>query len=58
MIKRDPNTKAILNTDVKALNKYKQERALYKKIEVLNREVVEIRQVLVRVSERLEQIEN
>lgn len=58
MIKRDPNTKAILNTDVKALNKYKQERALYKKIEVLNKEVVEIRQVLVRVSERLEQIEN
>jgi hypothetical protein len=58
MIKRDPNTKAILNTDVKALNKYKQERALYKRIEVLNKEVVEIRQVLVRVSERLEQIEN
>lgn len=58
MIKRDPNTKAILNTDVKALNKYKQERALYKKIEGLNKEVVEIRQVLVRVSERLEQIEN
>ncbi len=58
MIKRDSQTKAILNTDIQALNKYKQERALYKRIEVLNKEVVEIKQVLVRVSERLENIEN
>ena len=58
MIKRDSQTKAILNTDIQALNKYKQERALYKRIEVLNKEVVEINQVLVTVYERLYNIEN
>ena len=57
MLQRDTQTKAILNTDVQALNKYKQERALHRKVEALSKEIVEIREILIRVCDKLEKIE-
>jgi hypothetical protein len=58
MLQRDPHTKAVINTDAQALNKYKQERALYRKVEVLTKELVVMKETLVRVCEKLEKIEN
>ena len=55
---RDENSNAVLNTDVAALNKYKSERALYRKVESLTKELTLVKATLIRVSERLEQIEN
>lgn len=55
---RDENSRALLNTDVAALNKYKSERALYKKVEILSKELTTVRETLGRVSARLEKIEN
>jgi hypothetical protein len=57
MIRRDSKTRALINNDVQALNKYKQERALYQKVERLSTEVVEIKQLLVTVTQRLDDIE-
>jgi hypothetical protein len=54
---RDESSHAVLNTDVAALNKYKSERALYRKVEVLSKELTMIRETLVRVSSRLEKLE-
>lgn len=55
---RDQNTQAVINTDLAALNKYKQERALYRKVEMLSKELVSVKETLARVCERLDQIEN
>ena len=55
---RDENSNAVLNTDIAALNKYKSERALYRKVESLTKELVEIKQFLIHISNRLEKIEN
>ena len=56
-LKRDENSGAVVNTDVAALNKYKQERALYRKIERLTNECAEVKQCLEDVGKRLENIE-
>lgn len=56
--RRDPKSGAIQNTDVAALNKYKQEKVLYKRVTTLNNEVTEIKQLLVSVCDRLEKLEN
>lgn len=56
-LKRDANTGAVINTDVVALNKYKQERALHRKVEQLMRDCEEVKQCLINVNERLENIE-
>lgn len=55
---RDENTHAVLNTDVAALNKYKSERALYRKVENLTKELVEVKLCLTQISARLDKIEN
>ena len=55
---RDQASKAIINSDLAALNKYKTERALYRKVEMLTIELVEIKLCLSRLNERLEKIEN
>jgi hypothetical protein len=55
---RDENSSAVLNTDMAALNKYKSERALYRKVESLTKDLVEIKQCLIHISDRLEKIEN
>jgi hypothetical protein len=57
MLQRDPHSHAVINNDAQALNKYKQERALYKKVEVLTRELVIIKETVVRICEKLDKIE-
>lgn len=54
---RDDNSGAVLNTDLTALNKYKQERALYNKINLLEAESIETKKILASICERLNQIE-
>jgi len=56
--KRDENSGAVLNTDAAALNKYKSERALYRKVANLTSELEEIKELVMRLSERLDSIEN
>lgn len=58
MLQRDKHSNAIINTDVTALNKYKQERALHRKVNALSKEVAEIKQTLTRVCETLDKTEN
>lgn len=55
---RDENSRAILNTDVAALYKYKSERALCRKVEILSKELTTVKETLGRVCARLEKIEN
>jgi len=55
---RDENSKAVLNTDAAALNKYKTERALYRTVAKLTEELEEVKSCLMRLSERLDKIEN
>ena len=56
-LRRDENSGAVINTDVAALNKYKQERALHRKIQKLIKDCDEVKQCLQNVNERLEKIE-
>ena len=58
MLQRDPNSNAVINNDVQALNKYKQERALYRKVEVLTKELIVMKETVTRLCEKLEKIEN
>jgi hypothetical protein len=55
---RDENTQAVLNTDVVALNKYKLERALHRKVKSLTDDLAEVKLCLVSITERLDKIEN
>lgn len=55
---RDPKTQAVVNTDVAALNKYKQERALHRKVNALTKELEDIKACLSNVCERLDRIES
>lgn len=57
-LQRDPNSNAVLNTDATALNKYKQERALHRKINNLIEECSEVKKCLENVNTRLDKIEN
>jgi hypothetical protein len=54
---RHQSSKALLNTDASALNKYKQERALHRKLTKLGNEVQQIKELLSTVCDRLDQIE-
>jgi wobble nucleotide-excising tRNase len=49
---------AVVNTDVVALNKYKSERALYRKVDQLTKELVNVKACLKRLSDKIDQIEN
>lgn len=55
---RDENSQAVVNTDLAALNKYKSERTLYRKVEMLSSELVDIKKCMTRLNERLEKIES
>jgi tRNA U34 5-carboxymethylaminomethyl modifying GTPase MnmE/TrmE len=46
---RDERSKAILNTDLEALNKYKKEREQARKFELLSKEVKEVKETLNRI---------
>lgn len=54
---RDEKSNAVVNTDVAALNKYKQERALYRKIDKLSKELESAKKCLENVNARLDKIE-
>lgn len=58
MIQRHKISNAVLNTDAAALNKYKMEKQLHRKVERLSKEVVEIKACLARIEEKLEKVEN
>jgi len=55
---RDEKTKALINNDVSALNKYKLERDRIRKLENLSKEVTEIKKILNSVCEKLDKIES
>lgn len=55
---RDEKSKALINNDVVALNKYKVERDRIRKIEALSKEIKDIRIVLSSVCEKLDRIES
>lgn len=54
---RDQKTNAVLNTDIEALNKYKMEKKYYKRVDTLRSDVDEIRETVVRMCERIENLE-
>lgn len=55
---RDNASKALVNNDIAALNKYKIERDKLRKIEQLSQEMIEVKKLLSSVCERLEKIES
>ena len=55
---RDPNSRAIINTDAGALNKYKVERAYYRKVDKLQKDILEIKQSIITIYERIEKLES
>lgn len=55
---RDQHSQAVLNTDVAALNKYKKERALYRQVESLTKELEKVKKCLNNVCEKLDKIES
>jgi hypothetical protein len=57
-LKRDKNSNAVINTDAAGLNKYKQERKLYRTVISLTEEVKEIKETMARIEFRLNKIEN
>jgi|DEB0MinimDraft_4_1074332.scaffolds.fasta_scaffold144219_2 hypothetical protein len=57
-MKKDPVTGVVLNTDVEALNKYKIERAFYRRVDELHRDVIEIKKSIITITERIEKLEN
>ena len=57
-IKRDAKTNAILNTDTEALNKYKLERSYYRKVDSLHKDILDIKQSIINLYEKIEKLEN
>lgn len=55
---RDEKSKALINNDVVALNKYKLDRDRLRKIDNLSNEIIEIRKILNSVCEKLDRIES
>ena len=55
---RDERSRALINDDVAALNKYKVDRDRVRKIEQIYRELPEIKRVLSSLCERLDKIES
>jgi hypothetical protein len=48
---------AVLNTDLAALNKYKVERNLYRKVERIQNDLCDIKRSIVDIYERIEKLE-
>jgi len=55
---RDEKSKAVLNTDKAALNKYKIERSYYRKVDVIQQDILEIKRSLITIWEKIEELEN
>lgn len=56
-IRRDLHSNAILNTDQQALNKYKSERLYYRKVDKLQSDICEIKETIIRMCEKIDQLE-
>jgi len=56
--RRDPNTKAVLSVDAQALNKYKRERTYYRKVTQMEKDIIEIRECLVSICQRMDKLED
>ncbi len=55
---RDERSRALINDDLAALNKYKVDRDRVRKIEQIYKELPEIKRVLSSLCERLDKIES
>jgi len=55
---RHARSNAVISTDAAALNKYKMERKLHRKVTSLTKELEEVKLTLARVCEKLEKVEN
>lgn len=55
---RDERSRALINDDLAALNKYKVDRDRARKIEQIYKEMPEIRRILSSLCERLDKIES
>lgn len=55
--KRDPKSKAIINTDAEALNKYKLERSYYRKVDSISSDIAEIKDIIANMCKRIEILE-
>jgi hypothetical protein len=58
MIHRDTKTKAVLNTDIEALNKYKLERTYYRRVDKIQADLLDIKKTIISICERIERLEN
>lgn len=56
--KRDPNSNAVINTDIEALNKYKVERAYYRKVDRLHEDIIEIKRSIISLYQKIEKLES
>lgn len=56
-LRRDPMSGGVVNTDSAALNKYKMERKLHRRVESLTKELDDVKSILNAVCEKLEKIE-
>lgn len=57
MIQRDSYSQAVVSSDVQALNKYKQERALHRKVNSLHNDVENIKELLNTLCDRLDRLD-
>jgi hypothetical protein len=57
MIKRDIYNKAVIATDAEALNKYKTDRLYYRKINMIQDDMVEIKETVFNICKRIEALE-
>jgi hypothetical protein len=51
---RDKRTRALINTDIKAFNVYKDEMARSKRINNIESEVTEIKSMLIKILDRID----
>jgi hypothetical protein len=57
-LQRDPNNNAaVLNTDKEALNKYKMERRYYRRVNKLENDILEIKETVIKICERIDALE-
>jgi len=56
-IKREQTSGAILSTDAAALNKYKVERNLYRRVDKIQSDLCDIKRSIIDIYERIEKLE-
>lgn len=56
--RKDPQTGAVLNVDAEALNKYKMERKYYRRVDVLQEDIIEIKKCIATLHQRIQNLES